>query len=641
MYLLRIAPLTTIPLPHEQVLDYFSSRDLPPGALVEVALNRRKVVGVVLGSALLAAMKARLRKGVPYQVSRIGRVVSAEPVLTTQQLELAHWMAKCFWAPLGKVFRAMLPMFLLKRPAVVGVRARPVRAGRSFAGLVWQADRRREYVSVIAAVLARGEQVLFLTPDSAAQTHWEQALAAENVPWIRYGAGLGSRALRAAWKEIASGGALVVIGARSAVFAPFGALGLVIVEDEESDAHKSWAQSPRFDAREAAEKLAELHDAKLVFGSTSPTLAIQLRARRGRLKLTGPDPTAARALAAEMVDMRAERRERHGSPLSRQLQGAVGSALAEGRQVILFINRRGTAPVLICRDCGVAVECPRCSASLVQHRGAVRGRAAGNVLVCHHCDWRAAVPDVCPACRGHDLRAFGAGTELVEAEARKLWPDAAVARLDADVAPTGRAAAGTVAAFAAGNTQILVATQRALALRFHAFLKPPLFGIVALDPLLAFPDYRVAERLWQVVRSLGLNAARTVIQTYRPDQPFLEALQGPPAAFYAAELASRKALGFPPFSELVKLTFRHRDARAAHVEAAALAERLTAVIAKAKAGERVSLLGPAPAFIVRERGQFVWNVVVQSRLTSLSARNRLLAFVPSDWAVDVHPESIL
>lgn len=636
MYILRVVPLATIPLPHEQVLDYFSSRDLPPGALVEVALNRRKVAGVVLGSALLAEVKARLRKGVSYQIRRISRVVSAEPVLTIQQIELARWIAKCFWTPLGHAFKAMLPTPLLKWPVVVDGSARPTRVGRSPARLVWQADRRREYVAAVTATLDRGEQVLLLVPDSAAQAQWEQVLTAENIPWIRYGAGASSRALLSAWKEIARGRALVVIGTRSAVFAPFVAFGLAIIEDEESDAHKSWAQSPRFDAREAAEQLAALHGAELMFGSTSPTLAVQLRARRDRLTLVGPDRTAARAFATELVDMRAERRDGNESPLSRRLQGAVASAFAEGRQTILFINRRGTAPVLICRDCGAAVECPRCSASLVRHRGAVRGRAVGNVLVCHHCDWRAAVPDVCPACRGHDLRAFGAGTELIEAEARKLWPDSVVVRLDTDIAP-----AGTVAAFAAGSAHILVATQRALALRFHAFPKPPLFGIVALDPLLAFPDYRVAERLWQLVRALGLTAARTVIQTYRPAQPFLEALQGPPAAFYAAELAERRAMRFPPFSELVKLTFRHRDSRTAETEAAALAKRLAAVIAKANAGERVTLLGPAPAFIAKEKGRYVWNVIIQSRLTSLKARNMLLSFVPSNWIVDVHPESIL
>lgn len=641
MYILRVVPLTTIPLPREQVLDYFSSVDLPAGALVDVPINRRIIPAVVLASALLADVKARVRTAVPYQLRSVARVRSVEPVITSRQRELGRWVAQHFWAPLGQALKAMLPVSVLRKPAKMLERVRQPMRLKSLPRLVWKVDRRDTYVSAVQRALSRGEQVLMLAPDAASEEFWSGVFADEKIPMARYSPTLLASRMRSLWADLSGGAAVAVVGARSAVFLPFSNLGLVIVEDEESDAHKSWVQSPRYDVREVAEKLAELHGADLIFGSAAPTLARQLRARRGTLGLDGPDRGAGKALSVEVVDLRPERAAGNESPLSRRLQETMDAALAEGRPAILFVNRRGTAPVLICRDCGAAVECPRCSASLVQHRGAIRGKGSGNVLVCHHCNHRASVPDVCPSCRGHDLRAFGAGTERIETEARRLWPNASVARLDSDVAPRPADVAAVVDRFCAGATNILVGTQLLSALRYRVFPKPLLFGIVAVDPLLAFPDYRVTERLWQLIRSLGRSAAEAIAQTHRPDHPFLPALAGPPAAFYDAELADRRSLGFPPFSEFIKLTFRHRDESKAQSESAALARQLAAIIAKSKVEDRVRLLGPAPAFIVRERGRFIWNLVIQSRLTSLRARNQLLAFVPSDWIVDVHPESIL
>lgn len=641
MYLLRVAPLTIIPLPREQVLDYFSSVDLPAGALVDVPINRRTMPAVVLGSSLLADVKARVRTAVPYQLRSVARVRSVEPVIMSQQRELGRWVAQQFWAPLGQVLKAMLPVSVLRKPVSLLERARRPMRPTSLPRLVWKADRRGAYVSAVRAAVGRGEQALVLAPDAAAEEFWSRVFADEKIPMVRHSSTLPAQRMRSLWADISGGAAVAVVGARSAVFLPFSNLGLIIVEDEESDAHKSWVHSPRYDVREVAEKLAELHSAELIFGSAAPTLTRQLRARRATVGLDGPDRGAGNALPIEVVDLRPERAAGNESPLSRRLQEAVGSALADGRPTLLFVNRRGTAPVLICRDCGAAVECPRCSASLVQHRGAIRGKGSGNVLVCHHCNHRASVPDVCPSCRGHALGAFGAGTERIETEARRLWPNAAVARLDSDVAPRPADVAAIADRFCTGATNILVGTQLLAALRYRAFPKAPFFGIVAVDPLLAFPDYRVTERLWQLIRSLGRSAAEVIAQTYRPDHPFLQALAGPPAAFYDAELADRRSLGFPPFSEFIKLTFRHRDESKAQSASEALAKQLSSIIAKSKVEDRVRLLGPAPGFIVRERGRFIWNLVIQSRLTSLRARNQLLALVPSDWVVDVHPESIL
>ncbi|MBI3305260.1 primosomal protein N' [Candidatus Parcubacteria bacterium] len=642
MYILRVAPLTTIPLPHEQVLDYFFRESLPAGALVEMVLNRRRVLGVVFASAPLAAVKGAVRKSVRYTLRAVSRVVSPAPVLAGTQLELARWVAKYYWAPLGHALKTVLPQAILKSPLAIGRERRAVNAQGATPRLIWKADRRADYRRLIKSALRGGRQVLFIVPDQAAEIHWRAWLEREHIAHATYSSSIRTKASRALWQRLAAGEAVVVLGTRSAEFLPFANLGLVVVDEEDSSAYKSWEQSPRYDTREVAEKLAELSKSQLVFGALSPTSTAMLRAKRGRVTLTGPDAVAGRLLNPTVVDLKLERRAGNESPLSRSLQERVSQALAEKRPVLLFINRRGTAPVVLCRDCGAVIECPRCSVAMVQHRGAVRAtKAAVNVLVCHHCNTRLAVPDVCPRCHGHELHAFGAGTERIEAEVKKLWPAARATRLDTDASPTSREVGAVIQSWRAGDVDILVATQLALALRYHIFSRPPLLGIVALDPLMAFPDYRVGERLWQLIRALGLAACEVVVQTYAPEQPLLEALKSSPEAFYAAELAERRTLGLPPFSELIKLTFRHRDSAKAAAEAANGAQQLSAVIAKAKVEDRVQILGPVPAFIAKEKGQYVWSVLVQSRLTSLKARNTLLRFVPSNWNVDVHPDSIL
>lgn len=633
MYILRVAPLTTIPLPHEQVLDYFGSAELPAGALVEVMLNRRTVPGVVLAATPLKQAKAAVRKSVRYTLRNITRIISENSAITPQQLELARWVAKYYWAPFGHALKLVLPQPFVRRPitpaGIPPARARTAPAPQ----LVWKGERTADYVQGIPTALRAGQQVLLLVPDRAASGFWQEELSRAGVPCAAYAAERAPQALRVFWSRVAAGEPLVVVGTRRAAFLPFVNLGLVIVDDEESSAYKSWDQSPRYDTREVAEKLAELHGAQLVFGSIAPTVTSFLRLKRGRLAMRGPDRAAQQTFAPTVVDLRGERQTFSGV-----LKDATLRALGEERPVVLFVNRRGTAPVVLCRECGAVLECPHCSASMVQHRGAVKGT---NVLVCHHCDTRLPVPDTCPTCRSHELRAVGVGTERIEQEATSLWPNARVARLDSDIAATSREVEKIAAAFSAGNVDVLVTTQLGLALRHRPFPKPVLLGIVALEPLLAFPDYGVTERLWQFLHLFAPKISKLIIQAYLPDSPFLEALGGSPEAFYASELAERRALRFPPFSELIKLTFRHRDSRKAEIESAALAKRLAAVIAKAKASERVTLLGPAPAFIAKERGQYVWNLIIQSRLTSLKARNTLLSFVPSNWIVDVHPESIL
>ncbi|MBI4385719.1 hypothetical protein HY573_02720, partial [Candidatus Parcubacteria bacterium] len=344
--------MTTIPLPHEQVLDYFFRESLPAGAFVEVVLNRRRVLGVVFASAPLAAVKGAVRKSVRYTLRAVSRVVSPSPVLTGTQLELARWVAKYYWAPLGHALKTVLPQAILKSPLAIGPERRAVRAPGATPRLIWKADRRADYRRLLKRALLGGRQTLFLVPDQAAEVYWRAWLEREHIAHAAYSSSVRPTATRALWQRVAGGEAMVVLGTRSALFLPFANLGLVVVDEEDSSAYKSWEQSPRYDAREVAEKVAELFKAQLVFGALSPTSTAIVRAKRGRVTMVGPDAGAGRLLNSTVVDLKLERRAGNESPLGFSLQKRITQALAEKRPVILFINRRGTAPVVLCRDCG-------------------------------------------------------------------------------------------------------------------------------------------------------------------------------------------------------------------------------------------------------------------------------------------------
>ncbi|MDQ6711070.1 MAG: primosomal protein N', partial [Candidatus Dormibacteraeota bacterium] len=573
------------------------------GQQVRVPFGRRSVTGFVCALDRVPGV---------IELKAIEAVVDAEPVLPRTLVELAAKVADHYLVPLDEVIRAAVPprvRQVVRRPGTRRRRSRILGAGAGPAIPPVQLEpaqhavmeriaislRRQEsevflvhgvtgsgktevYLALLDQVLRDGGQGLALVP--------EIALTPQTV--ARFGArfpgrlavlhsGLTEAERAAEWWRIRRGEADIVIGPRGAVFAPLTRLRLIVIDEEESSAFKQ-ERIPRYHAPTVARWLAERTRAVLVLGSATPSVVTYARAVEGKDRLLElPHRALGRSLPpVTVVDMRREIQAERFSPLSRALQDGIGEALTGHHQSILFLNRRGLATFVLCRDCGKVRECPHCSVALVYH--ASLGR-----LQCHYCGSSEPLPRKCPECGSRFIKSFGIGTERIEQEVRKLFPGARVVRLDRDVMKTPEAADLIFEQMVRGEADVLVGTQ--LVAKGLDLPEVTTVGVVNADTSLHFPDYRSSERTFSLLTQVagragrGSSASQVFIQTYTPEHPAVRhARYHDYRGFFREELEVRRRFNFPPFSELILATFSHRDEKKAEAEARTAAEHLSATI---------------------------------------------------------------
>jgi primosomal protein N' (replication factor Y) len=500
------------------------------------------------------------------------------------------------------------------------------------------------YLQAIERALAAGRQALVLVPEIALTpqlvSRFRARFADGRAALAVMHSGLSAGERYDAWRSVARGQIDIVIGARSAVFAPLEKLGIVIV-DEEHEASYKQGDGFRYHARDLALLRAQMSGAVALLGSATPALTTFQRAREGKTDyLVLPERVLRRPLPeVEIVDLSEDRPE---GVLSARLQQALVDNLARKEQSLLLLNRRGFAPYLLCGDCGAALRCPHCDITLTYY-------LAKRELRCNYCDYRQDPPDQCPACRGSALQPEGAGTERLEQELRELLPEARVARMDRDT--TGRKGAhqALVDAMERREIDILVGTQ--MVAKGLDFPGVTLVGVMQTDNLLNLPDFRAAERAFTLLTQVagragrGERPGRVLVQTYAPDHFALACcLTHDYQAFADQELAMRQELGYPPFGFLVNCVLAGNDPERTGAAAADLTRRLAGPAARLG----VEVLGPAPCPLSRLRGKSRFQILLKS--SRRPALHHLLAHLPDlrrgvpsgvGLAVDVDPLDML
>ena len=463
------------------------------------------------------------------------------------------------------------------------------------------------YLAAIERALAVGGSAIVLVPEISLtpQTVGRfRARLGDDVAVIHSRLSAGERFDQ--WQLALEGAVRVVVGARSALFAPLRNLALVVIDEEHEPSYKQ-GQSPRYHARDVAVRLCSARGAALVLGSATPSMESLHHADEGiyrRVRLSrrvgGGTPSS-----VEVVDMTAEFADGHRSMYSRPLARALAEVAERREKAVLFLNRRGFASFLLCRECGFVPGCDSCSVSLTYHERSGR-------LQCHHCGAVHAVPPTCPRCGSAYLRKFGAGTERAELELHQLLPDLPVVRMDADTTSGKGGHENALIAFERHDSAVLLGTQ--MIAKGLDYPDVTLVGVLNADTSMHVPDFRAAERTYQLLEQVagragrGPKGGRVIIQTYWPNHPAVVAVaSGSGEALYEHERAERAALGFPPYARLVNVIASgpvpadvEGTARAA---AAALAESLPAPAA---------VVGPSPAPIARIKGQWRWHAVVKS-----------------------------
>jgi len=477
------------------------------------------------------------------------------------------------------------------------------------------------------------------------------------------------------WRRARLGLVDVVIGARSALFAPLPNIGLIVLDEEHDDAYK---QDPPFGvpyhAREAAVEYARRLGAVCVLGSATPDIVSYHQARQGRYHLlelpqrimgharrlreqaerfhvasryhpladASPEAQMMDLPPVEVVDLRQELRAGNTSIFSRRLQTALGEVVGRGEQAILFLNRRGTATFVFCRDCGQALKCDNCDMPLTYHMGAEDGAGpAAPRLVCHHCNFRREQPQRCPNCGSRRIKYFGSGTERVEETVLALLPGVRTLRWDRDVTRFKGAHELILQQFSTHQADVLIGTQ--MIAKGLDLPLVTLVGVVSADVGLALPDYRASERTFQVLTQVagragrGLLGGRVILQTYNPDHYAIQAASTHDyAAFFARELRYRKELGYPPFRRVLRMVYRHADNARAEAETRQVLRQLQERL-KADHLSATDFVGPAPCFFGKIAGENRWQILVRS--PDPAALLRGLTF--KGWHVDVDPVNTL
>lgn len=620
-------------LPVNRAFDYLIPGEwasaLRPGMRVAAPFGKRRLVGAVI--------RLQSASRIPH-LKTLLRVLDPRPVLEPEAFRLAHWLAGYYGCSVGEACATIVPSSLRLRSQDGSPAAAPASPAAAPALTAQQAEamahledalhRRRPqtvllhgvtgsgktelYLRTIASALNAGRSAIVLVPEIALtpQTidRFRERFGDEVVLWHSR---LSARQRSTQWQRLLEGRSRIVVGTRSAVFAPITSARLgVIVLDEEHDPSYKQDQSPRYHAREVAIARARMSRALVILGSATPSVESYYEAARGRFQLLElTERVQGRPLPrVEVVDMRQEwAHQRRAGLFSTRLALALRQVVDLKEQAILLLNRRGFARVVQCQTCGAVIRCSQCAVPLIYH-------ASVQQLVCHYCNTRQAIPETCPACHRGYLRLRGSGTERIESELHRIFPASGIGRMDSDTTRSRDSHRRLYDAVKTRELDLLVGTQ--MVAKGFDLPQVTLVGVVSADTALNLPDFRAGERTFDLLTQVAGRAGRgdrlgqVLIQTFCPQHYAIQAAcRHDYQAFYRAEIAMRKRLRLPPFVHLIELTVQ--GSRAERVRTAA--EALKTTLASRARRARMMILGPAPHRVVRLRRTIRWHLVLKGR----------------------------
>jgi len=520
------------------------------------------------------------------------------------------------------------------------------------------------YLRAVQHTLDRGKQAIVLVPEIALTPQTIQRFQSRfpgRVGVIHSRLSAGER--YDTWQRARAGLLQVIVGPRSALFAPLPEIGLLVVDEFHDSSYYQSEPAPAYHAVQAAIHYAEILQAVVILGSATPEIGLIYQARRagwpvlelpqrimahreavqpfltgGRSSSTSEEgeveTTSLPLPPVEVVDMRQELKAGNRSMFSRALQQALREVLDRKQQAILYLNRLGSATYVFCRECGASLRCPRCERPLTYHE-------SQRLLICHTCNYRRQMPRSCPQCGSPHIRQFGAGTERVEQEVGIHFPQARVIRWDSQTTRKKGAHQAILEAFAEGKANILVGTQ--ILAKGLDLPRVTLVGVVLADAGLNLDDFRAAERTFQLLTQVAGRAGRSplggrvILQTFQPEHYAIRAASRHDyAGFYQYEIEQRRKMGYPPFSRLVRLEYRHPNANAAETAAREMAQRVADWI-MLSAYPETEIIGPVPCFFAKESGQYRWQIILRGMDPASVLRGKDWG----DWRVEVDPYSLL
>ncbi len=677
-FLIDVIPIVRIPLSRQQFFSYVFDRPLPTGTLVLIPLFRRNIEGIVV------EWRPMVEHVGGFQLKKISGVVE-ENFLTTQQLQLAEKISNYYLTSLGTVLRHFIVKMTIAR--VISNQS-PVISNQKTKNLILTTEQ-LSAVSTITddRLLITGYIFLLFGPASSGKTEVylhsilklkeqdqtkqflillpELTLAPQAMQ--RYSAyfpieeivllhsKISKGDLYQSWQKIKSGQAKIIIGTRSALFSPFQNLGLVVVDEQQDMAFKQWDMNPRYDARKCAQFLSELFSCPLIFGTSTPLIETFHQTETNEIKLLTlpklvlPNSNCEpKTVNYELIDMRKEKwtdyagkKRPNLSLLSLSLQSEISYALSHKLQTILFVNHQGMSNFSICSSCKTVLRCPKCDSALVYENS--------GEYKCLHCKYSSGAFPNCSSCKGIEFKNIGIGTQLVEREIKKLFPGANTRRLDGAASKIAGTKDQIFQDFAAKKIDILIGTQMIV-----KGWDNPNVGLVAIidgDSLFTTPDFLTDERAYSNImqaagrtgRTGAIYPGRVVIQTYHPDKKIFNFITNQDYnSFYQTQIKERKVLNYPPFGKIIKISIKNEDKIKVEKNALVFYKKISKLISPYP---EISLTEPSNPLVSKIRAKFIQQMILKvktdSNQTSLPIELiKLLATLPTDWAIDVDPVSI-
>lgn len=650
--------------PESQTFTYHWSEAIAIGAMVRTPLRNRLVRGMIT-------------KKVPkptYPTREIGAVLNEEPILTEAQLQLANQISEYYLCPLGETIGAFLPFDFGKKRRLLNrseVRGKGLETGKIKPNAeqkniiakiaaakpgtthlihgVTGSGKTEIYLRLTAEALKNGNSVIILVPEISltpqTTARFEERFGNKVAVWH---SNLKETEKYDTWTRIKSGEKRVILGARSAILVPASKLAYIFIDEEHEGSYKQ-DQSPRYDARQVAEWLVTNTRSKLVIGSATPRIESYYRAKSGEYNLYQMNKRIVQESMppVKIIDLRDEFRKGNKSIISDALQEAIGETLRAKKQVMLLLNRRGAASFVFCRDCGHTESCPNCELPLTYHP------SEGQVLKCHHCDYRKTTPAICPECQSVAIRYYGLGTQRAELEIKKIFPEAKVIRMDRDTTRQREAHENIYQDFKNEKYDILIGTQ--MIAKGWDLPNVELVGVISADTMINLPDFRSAERTFSLLTQVagrtgrGFHPGKVIIQSYNPENlAILAAAKHDFEDLYNAEIEARKKYGYPPYSNLIRLTYGHQKSDAAEREANDLYDKLTESL------PGLEMLGPSSCFIEKIAGKYRYQIVIKIPNHKSQDANKfkisnfkfqilevLRRNLKPGWQIDIDPESLL
>ncbi|MFA6159926.1 MAG: primosomal protein N' [Parcubacteria group bacterium] len=659
-FIINIVPLTKIPMSSHQSFSYFSDAKISTGALVSIPLFHRSVEGIVLGT------RQDFERLGNIELKKVEKII-AENFLSDSQIELAKFISNYYISPLGVVMKNFVPKRMKSRKAPSPVLRTSSPEGRG--GNVVLTKEQKDAVKKITNYKLPITNHLLFGPAGSGKTEvyinsiLELRKQNKNFQFLiiipektltpqameRYGAyfepqeivvissNISKGQFYSNWEKIKSGEAKIILGTRMAVFAPFKKLGLIVIDEEQDMSFKQWDMNPRYDARTVAEKLAEIHKAKIVRGSATPSIESYWRAIKKdlqllvlpRLSLT----TNYLLPTTSIVDMKKERWTRNYTCVSRKLKGEIEYALKNKQQSILFINRQGMSSFSICEACKTVLKCPKCERALVYEKG--------GFYKCNHCNYKTSIFPKCEKCGGISFKNVGLGTQKVEKEISSLFPSAKIIVADTASSKELNFHEKIYGAFSKGEADILIGTQ--MISKGWDLPRVSLVGIIDADNLLSFPDFSAEEKAFQIISQLAGRVNRpgarfpgeVVIQTYQPENKIIQlAGENNFQSFFERIIEERKALNFPPYGKIMKLVFQDYNFEKVEKESQDVFGNLEKI-------KEIKISEPHTPLLSKIRGRYRKQMIVKFPDKIPIELEKEIRKLKAGWIIDQDPISIV